>query len=93
MLFPRDERLVGYLILLLYLAGCETEERFSAGGVTLKVTDCTRLCTGPPMFGRHRKMFHPSVARDEGTAPDFAPTACIRRVLRATGRLWVVRWK
>ena len=49
--------------------------------------------SGRMMFGRHRKMFSPSVARDEGTAPDFAPTACIRRMLRATGRLWVVRWK
>jgi len=30
---------------------------------------------------------------EDPTAPDFAPTACIRRLLRATGRLWVARWK
>src|SRR6266496_1264666 len=29
----------------------------------------------------------------QATAPDFAPTACIRRLLRATGGLWAARWK
>src|SRR2546426_4626962 len=30
------------------------------------------------------------VGERHGTAPDFAPTACIRHLLRATGRPWVI---